>query len=165
MGAGARVRAYDPVAMREARSIYRERDDLTLCSSAMEALEGSDGLAIVTEWPEFRSPDLELMACTLRTPVIFDGRNLYDPTTLKGLGSRYYAIGRGETGQLCGRIDAAGRRGLTSRDELAYQGCERTDLISKPQHQLFSGSIRLASSLRGLFTLGFTGWASIRGAG
>ena len=109
--AGARVRAYDPVAMSEARSIYGERDDFTLCSSAMEALEESDALAIVTEWPEFRSPDLKLMARTMRAPVMFDGRNLYDPTMLKGLGWRYYAIGRGEAGQLCGRIDTAGRRG------------------------------------------------------
>ena len=106
-----RVRAYDPVAMREARSIYGERDDFTLCSSAMETLEGCDALAIVTEWPEFRSPDLEAMARTMRAPVMFDGRNLYDPTMLKGLGWRYYAIGRGETGQVCARIDTADRSG------------------------------------------------------
>jgi UDPglucose 6-dehydrogenase len=109
--AGATVRAYDPVAMREARSIYGERDDLTLCASAMEALEGSDALAIVTEWPEFRSPDLELMARNMRAPVMFDGRNLYDPTMLKGLGWRYYAIGRGETGQRCACADSVERRG------------------------------------------------------
>lgn len=109
--AGARVRAYDPVAMREARSIYGERDDLTLCSSAMETLEGCDALAIVTEWPEFRSPDLEAMARTMRAPVMFDGRNLYDPTMLKGRGWRYYAIGRGEAEQVCARTDTADRRG------------------------------------------------------
>lgn len=93
--AGARVRAYDPVAMREARRVYGERDEFTLCASALQALEGADALAIVTEWAEFRSPDLALMRPMLRAPVIFDGRNLYDPVQLEALGWRYYAIGRG----------------------------------------------------------------------
>jgi UDPglucose 6-dehydrogenase len=95
--AGARVRAYDPVAMPETGRIYGERADLRLCGSAPEALEGADALAIVTEWQEFRSPDYDLIRATLRAPVIFDGRNLYDPQLLKRLGFTYYAIGRGDS--------------------------------------------------------------------
>ena len=93
--AGARVRAYDPVAMPECRRIYGARDDLTLCNSSLEALEGADALAIVTEWQEFRSPDFDYLKQTLRTPVIFDGRNLYDPAQMTRAGFSYYAVGRG----------------------------------------------------------------------
>ena len=93
--AGGSVRAYDPVAMREAQRIYGDRREFTLCSSAMQALEGADALAIVTEWPEFRSPDFEFMRQTMREPVVFDGRNLYDPTHMQVLGWRYFSIGRG----------------------------------------------------------------------
>jgi UDPglucose 6-dehydrogenase len=92
--AGARVRAYDPVAMAEARRIFGDRDDLILCSSAMEAVQGADALAVVTEWTEFRSPDFEQIREQLREPVIFDGRNIYDPTYLGRLGIRHYSIGR-----------------------------------------------------------------------
>jgi UDPglucose 6-dehydrogenase len=92
--AGARVRAYDPVATEEARRIYGERDDLTLCSSAMEAVRGADALAVVTEWTEFRSPDFEQIRQLLRESVIFDGRNIYDPAYLSRLGIRHYSIGR-----------------------------------------------------------------------
>jgi UDPglucose 6-dehydrogenase len=95
--AGARVRAYDPVAGAEAQRIYGERDDLVLCGQADEALIGADALAIVTEWREFRSPDFDALKRVMRYPVIFDGRNLYDPVALKREGIRYFAIGRGET--------------------------------------------------------------------
>jgi UDPglucose 6-dehydrogenase len=95
--AGCRVRAYDPVALTEARRLYGERDNLVLCSSADEALEGADALAIVTEWREFRSPDFDLIKAKLSAPVIFDGRNLYDPSLLRRLGFRYFAIGRGDS--------------------------------------------------------------------
>jgi UDPglucose 6-dehydrogenase len=95
--AGARVRAYDPVAMAEARRIYGERADLVFCRSAEEALKGADALAIVTEWREFRSPDFDAIKAALRTPVIFDGRNLYDPSLLSRFGFRYFAIGRGDS--------------------------------------------------------------------
>ncbi len=88
--------AYDPVASDEARRIYGEREDFELCKRPEETLEGADALAIVTEWREFRSPDFEAMKTALRDPVIFDGRNLYDPKTLGHLGFKYYAIGRGE---------------------------------------------------------------------
>ena len=94
--AGAKVRAYDPVAMNEARRIYGDRADLTLVASAEAALEGADALAIVTEWQEFRSPDFELIRDRLSTPVIFDGRNLYEPALVKSFGLRYCGIGRGE---------------------------------------------------------------------
>src|SRR5580692_3662262 len=94
--AGARVRAYDPVAMPECRRIYGERADLTLCKTGPEALQGADALAIVTEWREFRSPDFDHIKATLRSPAIFDGRNLYDPEQMQKAGFDYYAIGRGK---------------------------------------------------------------------
>jgi UDPglucose 6-dehydrogenase len=94
--AGARVRAYDPEAGEEARRIYGERDDLTLCETPDEALNGADALAILTEWKVFRSPDFEKIKSLLTDPVIFDGRNIYDPAFLASNGIRYYAIGRGE---------------------------------------------------------------------
>jgi UDPglucose 6-dehydrogenase len=90
------VRAYDPVARKEAQRIYGDRPDLVLCERLEDALDGADGLAIVTEWREFRSPDFDLIKRSLSDPVIFDGRNLYDPRLLKHQGIRYYAIGRGE---------------------------------------------------------------------
>jgi UDPglucose 6-dehydrogenase len=93
--AGARVRAYDPVAMPECRRLYGDRPDFTLCSTGPEALIGADALAIVTEWQEFRSPDFEHIKATLKSPVIFDGRNLYDPAHMARAGFSYYAIGRG----------------------------------------------------------------------
>jgi UDPglucose 6-dehydrogenase len=95
--AGATVRAYDPVAMSEARRIYGQRADLVLAESAEHALAGADALAILTEWQEFRSPDFDTIRERLREPVIFDGRNLYDPGLVKSFGVRYFAIGRGES--------------------------------------------------------------------
>ncbi|MGD0502345.1 MAG: UDP-glucose/GDP-mannose dehydrogenase family protein [Steroidobacteraceae bacterium] len=94
--AGAKVRAYDPVATAECARIYGERADLVLCKTGPDALEGADALAIVTEWREFRSPDFEHMRSALNTPVIFDGRNLYDPVHMERAGFSYYAIGRGK---------------------------------------------------------------------
>jgi UDPglucose 6-dehydrogenase len=93
--AGARVRAYDPEAMEEARRLYPGQSGLELCDATYDVLEGADALAIVTEWQEFRSPDLERIKATLADPVIFDGRNLYEPDVLRTLGLTYYAIGRG----------------------------------------------------------------------
>lgn len=94
--AGAKVRAYDPVAMGEAARIYGSRADLVLARSAEDALKGADALAIVTEWQEFRSPDFDTIRDTLKTPAIFDGRNIYDPQLLKSFGLRHFGIGRGE---------------------------------------------------------------------
>ncbi|HTJ16878.1 MAG TPA: UDP-glucose/GDP-mannose dehydrogenase family protein [Steroidobacteraceae bacterium] len=96
--AGAKVRAYDPVANEEAQRIYGERgEDLTLVANSMDALQGADALAIVTEWQEFRSPDFDVIKSELAHPVIFDGRNLYDPGFVKRFGLKYYAIGRGDS--------------------------------------------------------------------
>jgi UDPglucose 6-dehydrogenase len=95
--AGAKVRAYDPVAMTEARRIYGDRSSLQLCKNAYEAVEGADALAILTEWQEFRSPDFERLKTLLKSPVIFDGRNLYDPAMVNRFGLTYYAIGRGKS--------------------------------------------------------------------
>ena len=95
--AGASVRAYDPEAMDEARRLYPDEPKLVLCDSAEDTLDGADALAIVTEWQEFRSPDFDKIKSELGSPVIFDGRNLYDPAVLESMGLTYYAIGRGRT--------------------------------------------------------------------
>jgi UDPglucose 6-dehydrogenase len=95
--AGVKVRAYDPVAMPECQRIYGKREDLILCNSSAQTLEGADALAIVTEWREFRSPDFDAIKRALRTATIFDGRNLYDPSTMARAGFSYYAIGRGKS--------------------------------------------------------------------
>jgi len=92
--AGATVRAYDPVAMAECRRLYGDRPDLVLCRKGPDALQGADALAIVTEWREFRSPDFDFIKRALSTPVIFDGRNLYDPAHMAREGIRYHSVGR-----------------------------------------------------------------------
>ncbi|MCW8962736.1 MAG: UDP-glucose/GDP-mannose dehydrogenase family protein [Gammaproteobacteria bacterium] len=94
--AGATVRAYDPVAQEEAHRIYGDRGDLVLASSANDALDNADALAIVTEWRIFQSPDFDRMKSSLKNPVIFDGRNIYDPEHMRDIGFTYYAIGRGK---------------------------------------------------------------------
>jgi UDPglucose 6-dehydrogenase len=94
--AGAKVRAYDPVAMVEAKRIYGDRPDLALVDSAEAALKGADVLVVVTEWQEFRSPDFDYIRDTVRHQVIFDGRNIYDPALVRSFGLRYHGIGRGE---------------------------------------------------------------------
>ena len=91
---GARVTAYDPVAMTEARHIYKAENRVRFADSPMAALEGADALAIATEWKEFRSPDFQRIKQVLRTPAIFDGRNLYDPAEVRQNGLEYYPIGR-----------------------------------------------------------------------
>lgn len=95
---GVSVRAYDPVAMDETQRIYGQRDDLLLCESAESALQGADALVVVTEWSVFRSPDFDVIKASLTHPVIFDGRNIYEPEQMRGLGIDYFGIGRG---QLC----------------------------------------------------------------
>ncbi|MEM9387523.1 MAG: UDP-glucose/GDP-mannose dehydrogenase family protein [Pseudomonadota bacterium] len=92
--AGARVRAYDPVAREEAARLYPEQAGLTLCESAMDALEGADALVIITEWNEFRSPNFDRIKQELSEALIFDGRNLYDPALLGTLGFKYHSVGR-----------------------------------------------------------------------
>lgn len=95
--AGAKVRAFDPEAADETQRIYGERNDLHLAERPYEALEGADALVIVTEWKAFRSPDFARVKSLLRTPVIFDGRNLYDPAAVEEAGIAYYGIGRGRS--------------------------------------------------------------------
>ncbi len=93
-GAGARVRAFDPKAMEETRRAYGDHEGLSLCDGPEAALDGADALAILTEWNLFRSPDFDAIRERLSAPVIVDGRNLYDPETMAGMGFHYYAIGR-----------------------------------------------------------------------
>jgi UDPglucose 6-dehydrogenase len=95
--AGARVRVFDPQARGEATRIYGVRDDLVLCDDPWAALEGADALAVVTEWKVFRSPDFARIKTLLKTPVIFDGRNLYEPAMVEAAGLDYYGIGRGRS--------------------------------------------------------------------
>jgi UDPglucose 6-dehydrogenase len=90
-----KVQAFDPVAMEECTRIYGERDDLKLCKTAEDTLDGADCLVIVTEWQQFRSPDFEAVKAKLKDPVIVDGRNLYSPEQMAKKGITYYAIGRG----------------------------------------------------------------------
>ncbi|CAM4456126.1 MAG: UDP-glucose 6-dehydrogenase TuaD [Legionellaceae bacterium] len=94
--AGAKVQAYDPAAMPEALSIYGKRDDFLLMDTPEKVLINADALAILTEWSLFFSPDFTAIKEQLRTPVIFDGRNLYEPDYLSRLGFHYFAIGRGD---------------------------------------------------------------------
>ena len=91
---GATVTAYDPVAMHEATRIFGNDPRLKLVDSQIEALEGADALAIVTEWQVFRAPDFTALKAKLKNPVIFDGRNLYDPKDVRAHGIEYFAIGR-----------------------------------------------------------------------
>ena len=91
---GATVRAFDPQASKETARIYGSRDDLVLCDCAEEALQGADALAVITEWNLFRSPNFDLIRSSLKEPVIFDGRNLYEPNFLLKQGFTYYSIGR-----------------------------------------------------------------------
>ena len=95
--AGAKVQAYDPEAMDEAKRLYGEQGGLKLCEAAYEAIKGADALVVVTEWQEFRSPDFDLIKQELTESIIFDGRNLYDPILLESLGISYYGIGRGNS--------------------------------------------------------------------
>ena len=92
---GASVRAFDPVAMENAARIFGDLEGLEYGEDPYDILEGAHGLLLLTEWPEFRSPDFERMKELLKTPLIFDGRNQYDPGKIRDLGFVYYGIGRG----------------------------------------------------------------------
>ena len=80
--------------MEECEKLYSNQPNLSLCKTKNEAIHGSDGLIIATEWKAFQSPDFSMLKQSLKSPVIFDGRNLYDPDELEELGFSYYAIGR-----------------------------------------------------------------------
>ncbi|CAM4243854.1 UDP-glucose dehydrogenase family protein [Pseudoalteromonas ostreae] len=92
--AGAKVQAYDPEAMEETQRIYGARNDLNFMGTKESALNNADALIICTEWQNFKAPDFSLMKSLLTTPVIFDGRNLFEPRRLKNKGFSYYSIGR-----------------------------------------------------------------------
>ena len=92
---GATVQAYDPVAMPEARTQYADEPGVRFAPDARAALEGADALAVVTEWREFKSPDFEALVGLLREPVLFDGRNLYEPAVVRAAGLEHHGIGRG----------------------------------------------------------------------
>jgi UDPglucose 6-dehydrogenase len=92
--AGATITAYDPVAMDEGKRIFKDEKHLSFADTQDEALKNADALIIVTEWTEFRSPDFALIKSSLKTPMIFDGRNLYDPKAVRALGFNYFPIGR-----------------------------------------------------------------------
>ncbi|PHS73647.1 MAG: UDP-glucose 6-dehydrogenase [Cycloclasticus sp.] len=96
INAGASINAHDPVAMSEFMRIHGDITGLSLCDSQNDALINADALIVVTEWQQYRAPDFELIKSSLIQPVIFDGRNIYNPSELAKLGMTYYAIGRGE---------------------------------------------------------------------
>lgn len=96
LAAGALVRAYDPEAMHETARLYSGTSEMTLCNSKEEAASGADALVICTEWKSFRAPDFVELGSLMKRKAIFDGRNLYDPATLRAQGWHYSAIGRGD---------------------------------------------------------------------
>jgi UDPglucose 6-dehydrogenase len=89
---GATIHAYDPEASTTAKRLFAGR--ISLCEKSYDALSGADALAIVTEWNEFREPDFEKMRRLMRSPVVFDGRNIYSPEQMRTLGFTYFSIGR-----------------------------------------------------------------------
>lgn len=108
--AGCKVQAYDPAALETAKEIYKNNQSVKLFDRADAALAGADVLAIVTEWREFRSPDFDLIKAALKQPVIFDGRNLYEPALLERLGIKYFGIGRGSSVAMATAGHAVGSR-------------------------------------------------------
>lgn len=108
IAAGAKVRAFDPVAMHEAKKFFPTK--VQFFDDAYDAAKGADAIAICTEWNEFRSPDFQLLRKELKTPVIFDGRNLYTPKSLEAQGFTYYCIGRPDPKQVKKSKSATARR-------------------------------------------------------
>jgi UDPglucose 6-dehydrogenase len=92
---GARIAAYDPIAMPEAKRTLPESPRVVFAPTPLAAAEGADALVVVTEWKEFRSPDFDGLRRKLRTPLVFDGRNVYDPAIVRAAGLEYHGIGRG----------------------------------------------------------------------
>jgi UDPglucose 6-dehydrogenase len=91
---GARIVAYDPVAMPEAKRTLPPSASVSYSTSPMTALAGADALVVVTEWQEFRSPDFDTIRKALKLPLVFDGRNLYDPAAVRAAGLEYFGMGR-----------------------------------------------------------------------
>jgi UDPglucose 6-dehydrogenase len=94
LAAGASVTAYDPEAVPKSRNCFPDEPRLTYADNQSSALENADALVIVTEWKEFRSPDFDGIKAKLKSPVIFDGRNMYEPKLVRDMGFEYLAIGR-----------------------------------------------------------------------
>jgi UDPglucose 6-dehydrogenase len=92
---GARLQAFDPAAMAQARRVLEDVPGVAYAADQNAALAGADALIILTEWREFRSPDFPVILSALKHALIFDGRNLFEPTTVRALGIEYHAIGRG----------------------------------------------------------------------
>jgi UDPglucose 6-dehydrogenase len=91
---GASICAYDPVAMDEARRLFVDVPAVTFAATPIGACEAADALVVVTEWKEFRSPDFEALARRMKQPLVFDGRNLYEPDAVRGAGFEHVSIGR-----------------------------------------------------------------------
>ena len=94
---GAKIVAFDPVAMPEAKHLWAGNQSVSYANSPMDALSGADALAIVTEWKTFRAPDFAAVKTALKSPVVFDGRNLYEPDDMRKQGFEYYPIGRAQS--------------------------------------------------------------------
>ena len=95
-GAGASLRIYDPIAARNLQKLYPPDDRLTYVESAFEAARGADALVILTDWEEFRSLDLDRVRSLMRSPIVVDGRNLFEPARMRAAGVEYYSLGRGD---------------------------------------------------------------------
>jgi UDPglucose 6-dehydrogenase len=104
--AGAEVYAYDPEAMQEAHRVFGER--IQYCRVNYDALRDADALLIVTEWNEFRRPDFARMREVMKQPVVFDGRNIFDPQKMRDLGFTYYSVGRRPVRPLASRSGDGG---------------------------------------------------------
>jgi UDPglucose 6-dehydrogenase len=122
---GASIRAYDPIAAQEARRLLADWPGVHIVTSAAAAVDGADALVIVTEWKEFRSPDMEALRHSLKQPVIFDGRNLFEPGYARSEGLEYYGVGRN------GALPAAGLRGIHVRKVLPDGGPSRVSVAAK----------------------------------
>lgn len=123
---GARLQAYDPVAMQEAARLLAATPGLSFCESAHAALCGADALAILTEWKEFRTPDFEAMRATLAQALVFDGRNLYEPELMHGFGIEYHCIGRPAPWKPRAAVRAAGE----PRDETEITPSDLPQLLA-----------------------------------
>tara|TARA_B100000212_G_scaffold45845_1_gene29588 strand:+ start:4141 stop:5478 length:1338 start_codon:yes stop_codon:yes gene_type:complete len=97
LNSGARVKVYDPEAMEECKKIFGDDDSIQYCDSALESASDADGLAVITEWKEFRGIDIKELGILLKNKIIFDGRNIYDPSLMLQNGFTYYGIGRGKS--------------------------------------------------------------------
>ncbi|MDQ8038502.1 MAG: UDP binding domain-containing protein, partial [Pedobacter sp.] len=94
---GCRTRVYDPLALEALQKVYPQQELLVLADSALAAVDGADAIVLVTAWDEFWNPDFNELAAKMQRPVIFDGRNLYEPEQMQAYGFRYFGIGRGES--------------------------------------------------------------------